>query len=281
MPLIFFLRTIFKPLFFFNSLFILLALFPLLANNNELNPINYELEISKAQTSLEQGKYSEAGLIAKRLMKLFPLRPDAFYVYGLLHQRAGLDDMALRFFSKAASLSHPMVFAIDRVNLEIKKTEIYQKKRDMGNIEKQLNKIIDLTQAKEGDFYSRVRAQAYFRLGEINYKKRNWAFAIEQFLNAIKNNYDELIVPYLYLANYYADFPEREIRVHFEKYLPAAYNVIPEKQNSFIFYYRVYRQLYRKNSLDFLKNSFYKSMHERVQNYFYSISGISNHNQVN
>ena len=239
--------------------------------NDEIYGVNFELEIGKAYTFLAKEEKASAALIARKLIKQFPLKADPYLILGIVHLEANLHDLALSFLSKAEEYRQDLLYQEEAITIFKLKAEIYRIKNDLQLRIKYLNEIGNFASSREGAIYREGAAEAFFELGEINYRLGRWGNALDFFLKALKNDYPSPVLPYLYLAHYYSQFSQAEIDLHFRDYLPNNYQITPQKNDSFLFYYKIYRNLLAKQGNEFLRNEDYKIMHEGVRQYFMSL----------
>ncbi len=250
----------------------ILKIFFLFSYNSEVQPTNFELAVASAYTALSAKDYVKAGRIAKELTKEFPLKPDPWVVLGLLHYEDNLPDLAMKFLTKAEQYQDDLLYFEDRIKIFELKAAIHQKINEFNLEINDLKKITDLTSGRKGKFYQEKASAAFYRLGIIHYQIEKWPEALDFFLQALEANYRVPLIPYLFITHYYARFSQQEINLQFSNYFPKNYQVIPEKRNSFIFYYRIYRNLFAENNNAFLSDPTYKKMHEEIQNFYFSLA---------
>ena len=246
---------------------VLISFFHLLPNK-EIYAVNFELEIARSYTFLDKQENDQAALIARKLSKKFPLMAEPYVILATIHIEAGLYDLALVFLNKAEDYSQNLLYTEEALTILELKAKIYRIKNELQLQMKYLNEIGTFSADKEGIIYQKKAAEAFFELGEINYKLEKWGNALDFFLKAIKNDYPNPLLPYLYLTHYYSEFSQGEINLHFQDYLPKSYQVIPQKENSFLFYYKAYRQLLAEQNNEFLMDENYRLMHENIKEYF-------------
>ena len=249
----------------------MLVLFLHLLPNEEIYGVNFELEVARSYTFLAKQENDQAALIARKLSKKFPLKAEPYVILATIHVEAGLYDLALVFLNKAERYSQNLLYTEEVLTIFELKAKIYRIKNELPLQMKYLNEIGAFAGDKEGTIYQRKAAEAFFELGEINYKLEKWGDSLDFFLKAIKNDYPNPLLPYLYLTHYYSQFSQGEINLHFQDYLPKSYQVIPQKENSFLFYYRAYRQLLAEQGNKFLTDESYRVMHEQIKGYFMNL----------